>query len=142
MNLNYIRFKKVLDDILTKTTPETPYTITSFGQLQPQSYCTKLREAYKFLRETSPFDAEHVFSWSPTKVTVRIKGTTTKSLEPFEPQHQTIKANTKDPGHINALCMLCYHEVFELPVELPGIIPPLIAPFVETTQLPHSYLIH
>ena len=142
MNLNYIRFKKILDDMLTKTLHGGPYIITDFGNLQPQSYCTKLREAYKYLKEMSPFEEDHVFSWSTTKVIVRPRGTKLGRVAQFEPQRQTIKVNTTDVKHIDILCTFAHLEYFELPLELPGVIPPNMPPFVETTQLERSYLIH
>jgi len=150
LSTNLQRFTLVLGAII-ENLPKENYVIKGFfgedavSKLRPQSYCTRLREAYKeALSVGIKFPCEVSFRWTPDSVIAYPTGQP-KSLEPLTPNdHEngiTIKAQPKDHTHIMHLCDLCFADVFEHPVEIQGEPPDWLPSWTEITRLPTSYLI-
>jgi hypothetical protein len=146
-NLN--RFAGILEAIRVKL-PASNYEIKGFfgdnpvSKLKPQSFCTKLREAYNEAVELGiQFPCEVSFRFGADSVTAFPTGQP-RDLEQMliEPRDETIKAAPNNLDDVLALARLCSRNVFNLPVEVAGTVPEELNDITPTTQLAKTYLIH
>jgi hypothetical protein len=126
---NYLRFAKVLAQIKqTVDIDGQTWTTKDFRNLLPQSYSTRLRDAYKYAKETNllTFLNEIVFTATPTTVIVRRKGTRVEPeggiIQFGTPQATPVYPQTNKD--INTLLDLLNREVLQISLRFPGIAPP------------------
>jgi hypothetical protein len=141
---NYLRFAKVLAQIKqTVDIDGQTWTTQDFRNLLPQSYSTRLRDAYKFAKETNllTFLNEIVFTATPTTVIVRRKGTRVEPEDIVQfgtPQATPVYPQSNED--IYTLLDLLNREVLRISLAFPGIAPPHIHfENIAIIQQPHSF---